>query len=42
MVGTFLRHGSNIWLTLGLAALMVGFTSPASCRSLCSGSLSAP
>src|ERR1700732_3853398 len=25
MVGTFLRHGSNIWLTLGLAALMVGF-----------------
>ena len=25
MVGTFLRHRSNIWLTLGLAALMVGF-----------------
>ena len=25
MVGTFLRHGSNIWLTLGLAALIAGF-----------------
>jgi hypothetical protein len=23
MVGTFLRHGSNIWLVLGLAALIV-------------------
>ena len=25
MVGTFLRHGSNIWLALGLAALIVCF-----------------
>jgi hypothetical protein len=25
MVGTFLRHGSNVWLALGLAALVVGF-----------------
>ena len=25
MVGTFLRHGSDIWLVLGLAALIVGF-----------------
>jgi 4-hydroxysphinganine ceramide fatty acyl 2-hydroxylase len=25
MVGTFLRHGSNIWLALGLAALVVSF-----------------
>ncbi len=25
MVGTFLRHGSNIWLVLGLAALIAGF-----------------
>jgi 4-hydroxysphinganine ceramide fatty acyl 2-hydroxylase len=25
MVGTFLRHGSNVWLALGLAALFVGF-----------------
>ena len=25
MVGTFLRHGSNVWLALGLAALIVCF-----------------
>jgi 4-hydroxysphinganine ceramide fatty acyl 2-hydroxylase len=25
MVGTFLRHGSNIWLLLALAALVAGF-----------------
>jgi 4-hydroxysphinganine ceramide fatty acyl 2-hydroxylase len=25
MVGTFLRHGSNVWLALGLTALVVGF-----------------
>ncbi len=25
MLGTFLRHGSNIWLALGLAALAAGF-----------------
>jgi len=25
MIGTFLRHGSNIWLALGLAALIAGF-----------------
>jgi 4-hydroxysphinganine ceramide fatty acyl 2-hydroxylase len=25
MVGTFLRHGSNIWLALAVAALVVGF-----------------
>jgi hypothetical protein len=25
MVGTFLRHGSNIWLALGLAVLIVCF-----------------
>jgi hypothetical protein len=25
MVGTFLRHGSNLWLALGLGALAVGF-----------------
>jgi hypothetical protein len=25
MIGTFLRHGSNIWLALALIALAVGF-----------------
>ena len=25
MVGTFLRHGSNIWLALGIVALIVCF-----------------
>jgi 4-hydroxysphinganine ceramide fatty acyl 2-hydroxylase len=25
MVGTFLRHGSNVWLVLGLGALIAGF-----------------
>ena len=25
MVGTFLRHGSNVWLAFGLVALAVGF-----------------
>ena len=25
MVGTFLRHGSNLWLALGLVALVAGF-----------------